>query len=245
MLNLNVLKFDKNATKNRCVWLIGDEINAYILWSLSASKFTQNLGEIESYNLFGEQEDMKCVFTKELAKQYGSFLEKSDRANWSTNLLIRADMKQLNFANKLNDDILVLDELKKSEILKLFDYVIKEYKLTFNPAQLEFINKYIKDLGKLMLCNLLNQVNIDLENWPNFLPEKDISWYSKMKDKTLLQEGLIDEAKLIPIMQYMMRGDGDSMRRAMLYFLDASIKDGGRIFENNELWKDLLYRFVN
>lgn len=228
----------------KCTWFIGDDINSYVLWNMQPGKIVNFIDDIENYDLFEEMGKIKAIFSKEFAKKYEKFLENSNCQYWNKQLFIHASSHYLKYATKLAEkhghQVILLNDLARNDLVQLFGFIIKKYDMHFSFEQVNFIKKYVPDLRHLIVCNLLSVANISLNNWQEFLPESSVSWYKYLKEGKLLLEGIINTQKIIPIMQYMLRADSNIVHKGILEFLASMIKDGAKIYEYNNLWKELL-----
>jgi|GEM_PF-2913130 len=230
--------------EHRCCWLVGDIIDVDILFAESNYEFRGDVEFVENYDLFSSALGYKCVLSKEMIKTCMQFFEKSDRKCWNKNLLIKANMGQLEQIKKsvdIHDDcVIVLDELKSAQLNMLIDWFVKKYSsyACFNAQEMLFVKQSAGSLKDVAVCSLLQSVGIVQENWHQFLCQEEISWYKKMKEGTLLLEGLSNS--IIPVMQYMMRADNDVVRAGILQYLAAAIKDGAQVYEHDQLWKELV-----
>ena len=238
-------------SKHKCVWLLGDNINADILFAECDYEYTANVDTIENYDLFDENLTLglKCVLTKEMLKGYGKFLETSDRAFWSKSLLIKSQISpdQLDLSRKKGDYVVVFDKLSAAETRALIDSFMRQYanryNFAFDDAQLAFVKTKVQNLHELIVCSLLKSAGLELSIWQDFVFQEEVSWYKKMKENTLLLEGLTNG--MMPVMQYMLRAGFNHspsglVRAGILNYLAAAIKDGEQIYEHSELWKKLV-----
>lgn len=231
MMSIEVLDFEE--AENNCIWLVGDDVNIDTLWSLSSFAFVDDIQFIENYQLF-DVGNLKCVFKKE----YSAFLQKSDRLHWNAKLLLKIAALDQKLVHA--QDLVINQKFSNKQ---LFRFVAKKYGMAFSSEEWEFVDKYAQDLQDLLAASLLSGAKVQVSNWESFFKRAEISWSAKMKNNTLLACAVMDSA--IPAMQYMLRADSNPIRRAIVQFLAASIKDGQRIWERNEIWKDLVARFYN
>lgn len=230
--------------EHRCCWLVGDVVDIDVLFAESTYEFRGDVELVENYDLFSSAVGYKCALSKEMLKTCAQFFEKSDRTCWNKNLLIKASMGQLESIKKcvdIHDDcVIVLDELKTAQLNMLIDWFVKKYSAynCFNAQEMLFVKQQARSLKDVVLCSLLQSVGIVQENWHEFLSQEEVSWYKKMKEGTLLLEGLSNS--IIPVMQYMMRADNNVVRAGVLQYLAAAIKDGAKVYEHDELWKELV-----
>lgn len=225
----NLLNFKNLDAK--CIWLLGkNDVNADILWSASEFEYINNIEFMENVSLF-DVNDFKCIYKTE----FSGFLKNTNRDSWVSKLLIKGtdDVKLP------RDCDAVLDFSAKFNLQDLLRNFASVYNLQFDESQWKFIQKKAKDLKDLIVFGILNQSEIELKDWDAFIEGVPASWYGRFKNNLLLQDAITNE-NVIPILQYFLRADSNYVRKGMVQFLLANIKNGGMIWEQNNVWKELL-----
>lgn len=238
-MKLELLDFDTSSAA--CVWLVGDDINAYIIW-LFADTFvhSNNIESIENYEIFASADDIKAVFNKSMV----SFLNQSQRKFWNGRLLLRAIGADFEQCVHQDDTVVRFDQ--KYDYNKLQQWFLQKYQeklfgANFDEKTRQFVGKNVLNLNDLVVCGVLASADIAIDDWPDFLQENVISWSQKFRQKTLLTDALLNDT-IMPAAQYMLRADENMARKALLHFLLANIKDGAKLWEMNGLWKNLIDR---
>ena len=241
-MNLNELNNAFNFVGHRCLWLIEGDINASILFEHFPYKYVNDISHLEAYDLFDEDinQGYKCILSKQMEKEYINFFKNSDRNNWNKNLLIKADVKYMAQAKQFKQDCIIsFENITKSELLVLFQFFIKFKNIVLNEVEWDFIKKNITSLQELNLCILLKESNIELKEWAYFISAQDSSWHYKFKNNILLQDGIIND-NVIPVLKYMISASSNNLvPSGIMNFLCAAIKDGQKIYQLNNLWKQL------
>lgn len=214
---------------NKCIWLIGKSSNVDIIWQSCEFKIKKDIENINCINLF-DNFNYKYVFNKENAK----FLQSSNRNSWNNQILIKGIEEVSNCVNE-KDACLFIDKMEKKTLFKAY---IEEFDIKFNQNELEFINK-LEDLGDLAVCKTLKDVEIEFENWNYFVSPNSKTYFKKIS-QAFFEPGICED-NIVPSIYYALKALSPSSKSgAILTFLNASIKNKSQIWEQNNLWKELL-----
>lgn len=232
-----IVPWELDKFKAKCTWYCGSNLDVDLLWNFSKNRYTNLTDEIENYGFF--EDNLKFIFSKENA----TFFKFSSRENWNVSVLIKGiSLKDVNEFAKPDDLIIDLENISSKDLF--FKYVTNKYldasnKDLFSTEEWKFILKSAQNLNDLVICSILKETDIELYNWIEFISQERSDWYANFKAGTLLNQAIIKDS-VIAEMRYILKASRKLKQKAIIQFLLADIKSGGRIWDYSNFWYDLI-----